>query len=191
VDQQKSEQHALERYRDYLRLLARFHIDPRLKGKLDASDVVQQTLLRAHEKRGQFRGHGEAELVGWLRKILANSLAEATRRFGTEARRISRERSLEAGLEESFSRMDVWLAADQSSPSQQAMRYERLLHLADALAQLPADQQKAVELHHLHNWSVADVAAFMGRSKPAVMGLVFRGLKRLRELLQEPEEEQL
>jgi RNA polymerase sigma-70 factor (ECF subfamily) len=190
VDQPKSEEYSLERYRDYLRLLARFHIDPRLKGKLDASDVVQQTLLRAHEKKGQFRGRSEAELVGWLRKILANSLAEAARRFGTEGRNITRERSLEAGLEESVARMDVWLAADQSSPSQQAVRYERLLHLADALAQLPSDQQRAVELHHLHNWSVAEVADFMERTKPAVMGLLFRGLKRLRELLQETEEEQ-
>jgi RNA polymerase sigma-70 factor (ECF subfamily) len=190
MDQPRSEQFSLARYRDYLRLLARFHLNPRLKGKLDASDVVQQTLLYAHEKREQFRGRGEAELIGWLRQILANSLAEASRRFGTEGRDIARERSLEAGLEESLSRMDVWLAADQSSPSQQVVRYERLLCLADALAQLPGDQQRAVELHHLHNWSVAEVADFMGRSKPAVMGLLFRGLKKLRELLQDPEEEQ-
>ncbi len=58
---------ALEHYVDYLRLLARLHIDPRLRGRLDPSDVVQQTLLIAHEKMAQFRGKTHAELAAWLR----------------------------------------------------------------------------------------------------------------------------
>src|SRR5262249_10200758 len=98
---------------------------------------------------------------------------------------LRRERSLEASLEESSSRMEAWLAADQSSPSQQVMRHERLIHLAGALAQLPEDQQLAIELHHLKSWSIAEIAQYMTRSKPAVMGLLFRGLKKLKELLEE------
>jgi RNA polymerase sigma-70 factor (ECF subfamily) len=178
-------ENSLEHYRPYLRLLARLHLDARLQGKLDASDVVQQTLVYAYEKRDQFRGQSEAELVGWLRMILANAMAEAARKFSTEARDLRRERSLEASLEESSSRMEAWLAADQSSPSQQVMRHERLIHLAGALAQLPEDQQMAIELHHLKSWSIADIAQHMARTKPAVMGLLFRGLKKLRELLEE------
>jgi RNA polymerase sigma-70 factor, ECF subfamily len=175
----------LERFADYLRLLVRLQIDGRLQAKLDASDIVQTTLLKAHQNLHQFRGASEAELVGWLRTILANSLAGALRQFSTEARDLNRERSLEAGLEESSARLENWLAADQTSPSQQAMQHEDLLQLAAALTRLPDDQRRVVELHHLKDCPVAEIAEAMGRSKAAVMGLLFRGLKRLRELLQE------
>jgi RNA polymerase sigma-70 factor (ECF subfamily) len=176
----------LERYGDYLRLLARLQIGPRLRGKLDASDVVQQTLLHAHENRTQFRGRTEAEWLAWLRAILANALAAAARRFATEARDLGRERSLEAELDRSASRLEGMLAAGHSSPSERAVRGEELLNLARAMAQLRPEEQLVVELHHLKGLPVAEVAREIGRTRPAVAGLLFRGLKRLRELLQEP-----
>jgi RNA polymerase sigma-70 factor, ECF subfamily len=180
---------ALERCREYLCLLARLHLDHRLQGKLDPADIVQQTLMKAHEKRSQFRGRTDAELTAWLRQILVNNLAEAGRRFGAESRNVSRERSLEASLEESSARLESWLAADQSSPSQRFMRHEQTIHLANALAELPEDQRRAVELHHLKGYSVAEVGELIGRSRPAVVGLLFRGLKKLRQLLKERESE--
>lgn len=181
----KSPGRSVEQYREYLHLLARLHLDPRLQGKLDASDVVQQTLMKAHAKLEQFRGQTEEELLGWLRQILANDLAGAIRKFRASTRDVRKERSLEQGLEDSAARVDSWLAANQSSPSQQVMRHERLLLLAGALRQLPDDQRQAVELHHLRGYTVAETAAHMERTKPAVMGLIFRGLKRLRELLED------
>ena len=180
---------ALERCREYLCLLARLHLDHRLQGKLDPADIVQQTLMKAHEKRSQFRGRSDAELTAWLRQILVNNLAEAGRRFGAESRNVSRERSLEASLEESSARLESWLAADQSSPSQRFMRHEQGMRLADALAELPEDQRRAVELHHLRGYSVAEVGKLMDRSRPAVVGLLFRGLKKLRQLLKDTDSE--
>jgi RNA polymerase sigma-70 factor (ECF subfamily) len=180
---------SLERCREYLHLLARLHLDHRLQGKLDPADVVQQTLMRAHEKRDQFRGRTDAELTAWLRQILVNNLAEAVRRFAAESRDVARERSLEASLEESSARLESWLAADQSSPSQRFMRQEQGIRLADALAELPDDQRRAVELHHLKGYSVAEVGELMDRSRPAVVGLLFRGLKKLRQLLKDQESE--
>ena len=171
---------SLERCREYLRLMARIQFDPRLQGKLDPSDVVQQTLLKAHEKMDQFRGRSQAELTAWLRQILANNLAEASRRYGADIRNVARERSLEANLNESSARLEACLLANQSSPSQQAIRHEQLFELANALAALPDDQRRAVELHHLQGYSVAEVGEFMNRSRPAVVGLLFRGLKALR-----------
>jgi RNA polymerase sigma-70 factor (ECF subfamily) len=175
----------LENYRDYLRMLARLQLSPRLQAKLDASDVVQQAILQAHASRAQFRGESEAEWLAWLRAILANALAAAARRFAAEARDLDRERALEAELEQSSSQLEGLLAADLTSPSERAVRCEELLRLAHAMNHLPPDQRRVVELHHLKGLPVAEVAKLMDRTRPAVVGLLFRGLKKLRELLQD------
>jgi RNA polymerase sigma-70 factor (ECF subfamily) len=177
-----------ESYREYLHLLARLQIDSRLQAKVDPSDVVQETLLKAHQALNQFHGQSEAEMVAWLRAILANTLASALRRFQAGARDVALERSLEAEVEESSCRLEAWLAGEQSSPEQRAMRQEELLGLAAALAQLPQDQRRAVELRHLGGCSVAEVAGQMQRSKEAVAKLLLRGVARLRQLLDEPGE---
>ena len=177
----------LAAYRDYLRLLAGVQLDARLRGKLDPSDVVQETLARAHEKGEQFRGRTEAERAAWLRQILANQLAAAVRRYLDAGKRDARrERSLSVAVEDSSARLEALLAADQPSPSQQAVRHEELRRLAEALARLPEDQRQAVELHHLHGLPVEEVARTLGRSQAAAGGLLRRGLKRLRELMREP-----
>ena len=77
---------SVEAYRDYLALLARLQIGGRLRSKLSASDVVQQTILQAHTKQSQFQGRTESEWLAWIRAILANVLAGAARRFETQAR---------------------------------------------------------------------------------------------------------
>jgi RNA polymerase sigma-70 factor (ECF subfamily) len=171
-----------ERYRDYLRLLARLHLPPRLRGKLDPSDVVQRVLLRAHEKRGLFRGEGP-ELAAWLRRILASTLADVAREFGAGKRDVALEQSLEVALRQSSVRLEAFLRPAPSSPSGHAVHQETLVRLAAALAELPDDQRTAVELHHLQGCSVGEVAAHLGRSEAAVAGLLRRGLKRLRGLL--------
>jgi RNA polymerase sigma-70 factor (ECF subfamily) len=174
----------LEQFRDYLHLLARLQLDDRLQGKVDLSGVVQQTLLEAHQALGRQAGRDFLR-AAYLRQILANNLRDEVRKWGTAARDVERERSLEAALEGSSSRLEGWLAADQSSPSEDAIRQERLLALAAALARLPDDQRRAVELHHLKGVALADLAAELGRSKGAVAALLFRGLQRLKELVAE------
>jgi RNA polymerase sigma-70 factor, ECF subfamily len=176
---------SVEDYRSYLLLLVRLQMGPRLRAKVDASDVVQQAILHAHERRAQFRGATEGEWQAWLRAILANALATMVRRYDTQARDPGRERSLEAELEQSSSRLEGLLAADLTSPSERAVRDEELLRLAHALAQLPDDQRRVVELHYLKGLTVADMAEQIGRTRPAAVGLLFRGLKRLRELLRD------
>jgi RNA polymerase sigma-70 factor, ECF subfamily len=175
----------LDRYRGYLAALARLQVAARpwLAAKLDASDLVQQTLLQAHAARNQFRGQTAEELAGWLRQILARTLANTLRSYGQARRDIGGERSLEADLDASCSRLDAWLAADQTSPSEAAGAHERAAALTEAVAKLPDDQREVILLKHCHGLSLADIAGRTGRSPASVAGLLRRALERLREHL--------
>lgn len=173
----------IEHYRDYLTLLTRTQLGPRLRQKLDESDIVQQAILEAHRCEDQFKGVTEAEKLSWLRTILSNVVAAAGRHYSAQSRDVAREQSLEAKLNMSASRIEQGLIADQTTPSGYAVRAEDVLFLARALSQISEDQRQVIELHHLGGYSLADVAEELGRSQPAVAGLLFRGLKKLRELL--------
>jgi RNA polymerase sigma-70 factor (ECF subfamily) len=174
----------LEPFREYLRLLAHLQLDPRLRRQLDSSDLVQETLLKAYQSQGQFRGQTDAERAAWLRTILANTLADAVRKFARQQG--YQEQSLEVALDASSARMAEWLASEDSEPHQRAEQTEQALRLAQALAQLPDDQRMALELRHLQGYRVPVISELMGRSTAAVAGLLRRGLKRLREILNEP-----
>lgn len=174
-----------EQFREYLKLLARIHIAERLKSKLDPSDIVQQTLLEAHRKRSQFRGTSEAEMAGWLRQMLACTLADAVRALGRAKRDVRREWSLEAALDQSSRRIEAWWIAEQSSPSQQAQRHEQAARLADALATLPEAHREALTLRYCQGCSLAEISQRLGRTPAAISGLLKRGLRQLRVLLGE------
>lgn len=179
----ESRHSALESYRSYLRLLAGLRLAPRLRQKVDPSDLVQLTLLKAHEASERCTIVGEVQRAAWLRQILARTMADEARRYSRSKRDAEMERSLLAGFDESSVRLEAWLADDRSSPSQQAIRHEQLLALAAALDALPEDQRQAVELHHLNGCSVAELGDLLGRSRASVAGLLRRGLKALREHL--------
>lgn len=175
---------SLERFRDYVRLLARTQLGPHCRAKLDASDIVQQTMLDAHQKLAQFRGESDAELAGWLRKILSNNLADAFKAQNRQKRDAGREVTIHDSLNRSCSRLESWIEAVQTSPADRADRNEQIIRLAGALERLPDAQREAIELHHLHSLSLSDTATELGRTPAAVAGLLRRGLMNLRELLE-------
>jgi RNA polymerase sigma-70 factor (ECF subfamily) len=164
----------LGRYRSYLLLLARLH----LGGREGASDVVQQTLMEAFARREQFRGSSEGERAAWLRQALANNLADGERARHRQKRDVSRE------IDFSASRLGNLIAADVSSPSQQAQRGEDAVAVAEALQQLPEAQREAIVLQHWHGMTLAQIGERMEKTPVAVAGLLKRGLKRLREILE-------
>ena len=173
----------LERFRDYLRLLARLQLDPRLRGKVDPSDLVQQTLLKAYVARAQFRGTTPEQKSAWLRQILANTLANTVRDYGRARRDAALDRSLEASLADSSARLEAWLVTGGMSPSEHAERNEQLLQLAAALGRLPADQREALLLRHCHGMGVEDIGRQLGQTRASVASLLRRGLKQMREEL--------
>jgi RNA polymerase sigma-70 factor (ECF subfamily) len=176
----------LERYRNYLALLARLQIGRRLQGKLDPADAVQETFLQAYRSFARFRGGTEGELAAWLRRILASRLAMEIRRYcGTQGRDVRLERQLAEELDQSSRLLGPVLVSADSSPSQKAARREQALALADALEQLPEHYREVILLHQIEDLMFPEIARRMGRSLDSVKNLWIRALTRLRGLLED------
>jgi RNA polymerase sigma-70 factor (ECF subfamily) len=170
----------LSGYRNYLKLLARLQISRRLRQKVDASDVVQDLMLHAHKAFHGFRGRTEAELLAWLRQILATSLAKAARHYqGTQRRNAALECDLADELQRTARSFDGKLVLHHS-PSHSAIRREQGVLLADALARLPDDYREAIVLRFFEELSFPEMAERMGRSAESVRKLWTRGLAQLR-----------
>jgi RNA polymerase sigma-70 factor (ECF subfamily) len=173
-------------YRNYLRLIARASFDARLRPKCDPSDIVQETLLSAHQGFPQFRGRDEPDLLAWLRKILANHLGELDRRYRQTGRRnVERERPLDRAVERSSAVLQAMLATEGSSPSQHAERREQSVRLADAIEDLPPDDREVVLLRSFHQWSWEEIGESMERTPDAARVLWTRALERLGKRLRE------
>lgn len=173
-----------ERYRAYLSLLGRQQVGGKLPGKLDLSGVIQQTLLEAHQSR-RVNELAMDQRLAWLRTALARNLTDELRRLRADRRDMGLEQTLDAALEASAASVAGWLAADQSSPSQRAVRDEQVLRLAAAVAELPEAQRQAVEMHYFQSRPLAEIATTMDKTTAAVAGLLKRGLKQLRGHLTE------
>jgi RNA polymerase sigma-70 factor (ECF subfamily) len=177
---------ALEPYRRSLKILAELHLDRRLRGKLDASDVVQQTLLRAYSAFNGLRQREPEVLAAWLRKILASTLADAVKHYERDKRDIGLERSLQLDLDRSVDGFSG-LAAKQTSPSRHAERTEELLKLMDALSGLPDLMREVVILKHCRGWTLEKIAEHLGKTGPAIASLLRRGLEKLRNEMKSTE----
>jgi len=174
-------------YTNYLKLLVAAQLDARLKARISPSDIVQEAYFEAHRDFGQFRGESTAEFVAWLRKIVVNNVLRVVEQHvRAEKRDVRREVSLEEvgrKLEESTVRLDALIAAQVDSPSGCAVKREREILLADALAGLEPDYRDVIVLRHIEALPFDEVAARMGRSSGAVRMLWLRALKKLRDSL--------
>jgi len=173
----------LEPFRKYLLVLAEAGLDPLLRRLVDPSDVVQQTLLEAHQGLEGFTGESFPQRAAWLRQILARNLADCARDHRRARRDVARERSLDEVLAQSSQRLGACFAADESSPSEKAMRGEEILRVAEAVASLPDLSRQVFLLRHCQGWSLDAIARHFGKTGPAVAGLLRRALEKLREEL--------
>jgi RNA polymerase sigma-70 factor (ECF subfamily) len=170
----------LERYRAYLRLVAQRRLEGAAPGRIDASDVVQQTCLEAHRDFAAFAGANEPELIAWLRRILEHNAANTLEReLFAQKRALDREQSLDESRGDAGPLRRI-LPASQTSPSRRAMLGEAAVRLAQAMETLPPEQREAVRLRHLEGWTIEQMATHFGRSESAVAGLLKRGLRGLR-----------
>ncbi len=174
----------LELYRNYLSLLARLEIGRRLQGKVDDSDLVQDTFLQAHRHFAQFRGTTEAELVSWLRQILADVVGKLVRRYGTKGRNVRLEQELAAELDQSSRRWARGWRRGTVRPASGPRREQAVL-LANALHELPETYREVIILAHLEGLAFPEVARRMGRSLDSVKNLWARAVARLRRSLKD------
>lgn len=172
----------IARHRPALLLIARAQLARQRAGDLEASDLVQNTLLEAHRDRDRFHGHGEEERFAWLRRILHHNLLDAIEKGQAQRRDVGRK-VLEADLDDSFAGLDELLIGAQSTPSQKLLHAELLDRLASSLEQLPSEQREAVLLKHLAGWTLQQISERLGCTVAASAGLLYRGRQRLRELL--------
>ena len=180
TNEKKEVSEEFEPFRSYLHVLAETQLQNRLKSKVDASDIVQQTMLQAYQAREQFRGSSDAEKAGWLRTILGNVLCGMARDFSRKRRDVSREQSIQA-VEQSSLQLASLLPADGSSPSAALHRHERADELAKAMLKLTAEQRQCIILKYWHGSTLADIGKQIDKSPEAVAGLVFRGMQRLKK----------
>jgi RNA polymerase sigma-70 factor, ECF subfamily len=174
----------LELYRNYLRLVARSLIRAPLTLQLDASDLVQETFLKAHRDFAQFAGSAERELVAWLRQILVRTLANQAKHHRTRGRDQRRQESLDVLLDRSSLAIQQQLADSIASPSSHAVQREQAVLLADALARLPADYREVFILRNLEQVPVDEIATRMGRSPNAVRKLWGRAMVALKQAME-------
>jgi RNA polymerase sigma-70 factor, ECF subfamily len=181
-------------YRNYLRMVVRTGLGPRLRERVELSDVVQEALVEVVRQFPQFTGQNEAALVGWLRRLVGQKLADLGR-YHSRAKRAGEATAipLEAAQggavgragEESARLLDM-LALSQTSPSQAVSKREQIVLVADALAGLPPAEADVLWLYITESLSFEAIGERVGLSRKSVRGLYARGLKHVRRSMEGP-----
>ncbi len=174
----------LERYRDYLRRMVAVRLDRRLAPRVDASDVVQETLALASQRMDDYLRDQPLPFLGWLRQLAAESIKDTHRRhIGSQRRSIDRE-TQEADLpDDSAVQLGQKLMAHDTSPSNRMMRQERRDQVKTALAELPPRDREILVMRYLEHLDGGDIAEALGISEGAVKLRLLRALQRMRGLL--------
>jgi RNA polymerase sigma-70 factor, ECF subfamily len=172
-------------YMNYLKVLSQGELDDRVRRRVSASDIVQETLLEAHRDFAKFNGATLFEFTGWLRRILINNLAQAVESHLIAAKRdVRRERSLDevdASLNRSSVRLELMLADHGVSPSSALDQQEALVHLANSIGRLQKHYRDVIIQRHIEGRSFSEIADRTNRKPGTVRMLWVRAIEKLRE----------
>ncbi len=181
-------------YRNYLRMVVRTGLGPRLRERVELSDVVQEALVEVVRQFPQFTGQTEAALLGWLRRLVGQKLADLGR-YHSRAKRAGGATAvpLDAapdpgggrGGEEGGRLLDM-LSLSQTSPSQAVSQREQLVLLADAVAGLADGEAEVLWLYYAEGLSFEAIGQRLGLSRKSVRGIYARGLKHLKRTMEGP-----
>ncbi len=169
----------IDRWRNYLLLIANEDLDRKVQAKIAPSDIVQQSMIDAHQHFGDYRGSCEAEFRAWVRKILTNNLNEARRRYTTSKRNINKEIS----IDDSATAMPH-LKNPQESPRSDALKNERMNVLESAMKQLPGNYQQVIQLRNWNEETFSEIAVRMDCGEDSARKLWARAVLKLQQEIQ-------
>ncbi len=176
----------LGRYRARLRRMVALRLDPRLQGRVDASDVIQEGYLDAIKRLEEYIRDPSVSFYIWLRFLVGQRVAEHHRRYlSRPGRDVGREISIYRGAMPGASTgaLAARLLGKLTSPSDAAMRAERKIRLQEALNRMDPLDREILVLRHYEQMSNGDAAAALGLDKSAASKRYTRALDRLKEIL--------
>jgi RNA polymerase sigma-70 factor (subfamily 1) len=167
---------AFEKFERRLAVLVHFKISERTRTFAEVDDIVQETLLRAFRDIEHFSYQAPGSFLRWLSAIADHAIVDRVRYQGRERRAGEeipfRSESNPAGPE----------PADTKTPSRLLAQREAVERLLARLSALPEDYRKVILMAKIEGLSTAEIAAQMGKSREAVALLVYRAVKRFRDL---------
>jgi RNA polymerase sigma-70 factor (ECF subfamily) len=173
-------------YRDRLRRMVALRLDQRLQGRIDASDVMQETYLEAWRRLAEYLRQPKMPFYLWLRFLTGQKLVTLHRQhLGTHMRDIGREVSLYRGAlpETSSAALAAQLLGHDPRPSEAAARAELQIRLQEALNSMSPLDREVLALRHFEQLSRAETAAVLGIQESATSKRYVRALRRLKEIL--------
>lgn len=176
----------MERHRDQLQAMVAIRMDRRLRGRLDASDVVQEAYLEAIERHEDYKRSPTMSPFLWLRFIVGQRLKIVHRQhLGVKARNAGREVTLYHGAlpEATSESLAAQLLGRLTSPSQAAVRAELQVRLQEALNSMDHIDREVVALRHFEQLSNAETAQVLGLQTRAASARYIRAIRRLKEIL--------
>ena len=174
------------RHRERLVRMVQMRLDWRLQGRVDASDVIQDACLEAARRLPDYLREPRMPLFLWLRFLVGERLLIVHRRhLGAKARDARREVSLyqDALPEASSAALAAQLLGQHTSPSEAAVRAERLLRLQEAINRLDMLDREVLSLRHFEQLSRRETAQVLGIEEAAAAKRYIRALQRLKDIL--------
>ncbi|MBM4076435.1 MAG: sigma-70 family RNA polymerase sigma factor [Planctomycetes bacterium] len=175
------------RYRPRLLRMVQLRLHPKLRGRIDPDDVLQEAWLKAVDRMSYFQREADHSPYIWLRLITTQTMIEMHRRhLGAEKRDAGREMSIHGGwdADSTASSLSFSLQGRLSSPSSAVRKEELAKQIDDVLNSMNNVDREILALRHFEELSNREVSQILNMSEQATSIRYFRALGRLKSLLQ-------
>jgi RNA polymerase sigma-70 factor (ECF subfamily) len=186
LDDEQTLAELFSQHRERLFRIVQFRLDPRLYGRVDADDILQEAYLDASQRIRHFQDDSSTSFFVWLRMVVNQTLVDVHRRhLGAQMRDAGREVSgrVHGHSDSTATSLAVHLAGSITSPSQAAIREETARRLEAALDQMDAIDREVLALRHFEELTNSEVAQVLGIQQKAASIRYIRALKRFKALL--------